>query len=358
MLSKIVDINAARQNIDMKVKLLSLNKRTIKNDRGETVYYYGIIGDETGTVPFTAWTFPPAVRVGDVIEIRSCYSNIYNGKIRIYIDGRSEVILKPDVEMEVKRSSDLVKIRDVSLSTPYVSVIGKITGIHKKEYESDGTTKSVYQGYIEDDTARIRISSFGKQLQDSDVVRIDNARVAQFNGYLSLSVGDSSRIESVNVNIPEKPRHIFISEIRSPVGGITIVGFVVSVGQGSRIFTKCSVCRRIVEDGTCKDHPKAPVYPDIFGYFSISDGTGTITCYINSDSFLPYAGISQDQFRRDAYSMNPNSLIKKNLLGKCISVSGDLRSQDDRIVMNVQSMKAISAEDNREIESIIEEEFQ
>ncbi|KAA8922477.1 replication factor A [Thermoplasma sp.] len=358
MLSKIIDIDSARQNIDMKVKLLSLNKRTIKNDRGETVYYYGIIGDETGTVPFTAWVFPPAVRVGDVIEIRSCYSNLYNGKIRIYIDGRSEIILKPDSDIEVKRTSDLVKIRDVSLSMPYVSVIGKITGVRKKEYENDGATKSVYQGYIEDETARIRISSFGKQIQENEVVRIDNARVTQFNGYMGLSIGDSSRIETVTANIPEKPRHVFISEIRSPVGGITITGFVVSVGQGSRIFTKCSVCRRIVEDGKCKDHPSAPVYPDIFGYFSLSDGTGTLTCYINSDSFLPYAGITQDQFRRDAYSMNPNMVIRKNLLGKCISVSGDLRIQDDKMTLNAQSIRAISQEDNREIGNIIEEEFQ
>ncbi|PYB68674.1 replication factor A [Thermoplasma sp. Kam2015] len=358
MLSKIIEVDTAKQNIDMKVKILSLNKRTVKNERGETVYYYGIIGDETGTLPFTAWVFPPAIRVGDVVEIRSCYSSIYNGKIRIYVDGRSEVILKPDVDMEVKRTSDLVKIRDISLSMPYVSVVGKITGVHKREYENEGISKNVYQAYIEDETARVRISSFGKVLQENDVVRIDNARVTQFNGYISLSIGDNSKIEAVNTTIPDKPRHIFISEIRSPVGGITIAGFVVNVGQGSRIFTKCSVCKKIVENGKCNDHPKAPVYPDLFGYFSISDGTGTITCYINGDSFLPYAGIPQEQFRRDAYSMNPNAIIKKNLIGKCISVTGDLRMQDDKITLNVQSIRAISAEDNREITNIIEEEFQ
>ncbi|BAB60353.1 TVG1242712 [Thermoplasma volcanium GSS1] len=358
MLSKIANIDAARQGLDLKVKVLSLNKKTIKNDRGETTYFYGIIGDDTGTVSFTAWSFPAAVKSGDVVEIKNCYSSLYNGKIRIYVDSRSQVVLKPDEYLEVKRTVELVKLRDLSLTTPYVSVIGRISGIKEKNYDSDRGSKIVYQGFIEDETAKVRISSFGKPLKDGEIVRVENARVSQYNGYMGISIGENSSIDNVQAQIEVGSRPIFIAEIKSPIGGVTITGFAVSVGQGSRIFTKCSICKKILEDGKCKDHPRAPVYLDIFGYFLLSDGTGSLTCYLNKDSFLPYIKMDTEEFKSQAFSMNPNMLIKKNILGKCLSVTGDLRLRDDKITMNASSIKEADADSVKDIEKTIQEEFQ
>ncbi len=355
---KIKDINQNYQNIDIIAKILSVDKRVTKNEKGETTYYYGILGDDTGTIPFTAWTLIATVKSGDAVEIKNGSSNLYNGKIRFYIDSRSQVILKPNEDIEVKRVSDLLKIRDIPANAYYVSVIGRITGISQKKYIRDGQERLVYQGYIEDETARVRISSFGKKLEENSTVKIDGAKVSQFNGYLGLSIGETTEIEKVKAEIPEGKKYMLISEIKSPVGGITVNGFVISVGANVKINRKCSVCRKILEDDHCKDHPDAPAIFDLFGYFLISDGTEDLMCFVNSDSLLPFINMKADEFQKRAYEINLHPLMEKNLKGKCLSVSGNIRSGNNGFSLRVTSIKDIGPDDVKSVEKLVEEEFQ
>ncbi|MGC8609220.1 MAG: replication factor A, partial [Thermoplasmata archaeon] len=188
---KIADINQSYQNVDITAKILSVDKRVIQNEKGQNTYYYGLLGDETGTIPFTAWILQAGIKSGDVVEIKNGSSRIYNGNMRIYIDSHSQVILKPKEDIEVKRSSEFFKIRDIPPNVYYASVTGRISGVSEKRYIRDGEEHTVYQGYLEDETARIRISSFGKKLDDGSTVKIEGAKVSEFNGYLSLSLGDN-----------------------------------------------------------------------------------------------------------------------------------------------------------------------
>src|SRR5579875_1371457 len=111
--ANIYELKAPSENVTVVAKILSLNPRVIKNDRGETLYYYGLIGDSTGSIPFTAWSFPSGIKVGDVVEIRRGSLKDYKGSTRLYLDSRSEVILHPEESIEVKASYRLVKIGEI-----------------------------------------------------------------------------------------------------------------------------------------------------------------------------------------------------------------------------------------------------
>ncbi|MGC8609283.1 MAG: replication factor A, partial [Thermoplasmata archaeon] len=130
------------------------------------------------------------------------------------------------------------------------------------------------------------------------------------------------------------------------------------VGKSGKVTRKCSVCKKIIEEEHCKDHPAAPVVFDLFGYFLLSDGTEDIMCFVNSDSLLPYVKMRQEEFQRRAYEINIYPIMQKNLLGKCVSVSGNIRSGQNGLSIRVESISNINADDMKGIEKIVEEEFQ
>ena len=67
---QISTLEPGKQNVRLKAKIVSLQQRKIKNEKGETVYFYGILGDSSGTISFTAWAFPATMQSGDVVEIK------------------------------------------------------------------------------------------------------------------------------------------------------------------------------------------------------------------------------------------------------------------------------------------------
>ena len=70
---QISTLEPGKQNMSLKAKIVSLQQRKIKNEKGETVYFYGILGDQSGTISFTAWAFPATIQAGDVVEIKNCH---------------------------------------------------------------------------------------------------------------------------------------------------------------------------------------------------------------------------------------------------------------------------------------------
>ena len=95
MVIKIDKLDENTKNETIVVKILSLTEKETKSEKGEGVYHYGLIGDETGTMPYTAWALPATIRQGDVVELRNFSVKKYNDSLRLYLDTRTDVILRP-----------------------------------------------------------------------------------------------------------------------------------------------------------------------------------------------------------------------------------------------------------------------
>jgi replication factor A1 len=342
---KISELTEEMKDITMKAKVMSINSRNIRNERGESTYYYGYLGDETGTIPYTAWAFPASLKAGDVVDMKNVYTKKYNDSIRVYLDSRSQVILDPNSEMEVKRVYRKYSIRDLSLRDQYVEVSGIVTGIRTREYDREGKVQKVYQGFIEDATGKVRFSSFGREVEENKPLRFLGARVTEFNGRLSLSVSDKTEITTAEkISIPAS-RVYQLQEIRNPVGGVSISGFVVSVGEKSGIVYRCSQCSKTVQNGSCPDHPDAGKIEDIFAYFSVDDGTGVIQCSAGSASLLPFLGIKGesikniDERKKDEIHTN----IRNGLIGMPIFATGEFRKMKEDLSFRVETFRKVSA---------------
>lgn len=361
MTVNIDELKEESRDIALRAKILSVEKRETKSERGEGVYYYGLLGDESGTIPYTAWAFPQTVRAGDVVEIKNCYTKEYKGKIRLYLDSKSEVIMRPGEELEVKRTYKQYKIKDLTTSDSYVLIEGKISGVRSREYEKEGTKQMIYSGFLEDETGRIRISSFGRELKDDQQLRLEGARISEYNGRLRVSINEKTKVGEANIIIPETKRHYKVSEIKSPIGGIILSGFVISFGEKSGLISRCSVCNKKIEDVRCEEHPTEPYIYDLFAYFTLDDGTNFIQCTAGRQALLPLLGMSESDLdvnnpkltRKDTYSK-----IREALLSKSFVFEGDLSNSRIGMSFRVSSIRPLTREDVKAEITEIEEEFQ
>ena len=355
---KISSIDSVSSDVALIAKILSLQQKALKNDKGESMYYYGILGDETGTIPFTAWTFSSSLRVGDVIEIEHASSREYNGTIRLNIDARSQVVMKPGTDMEVKRSYSEKKIRDLSLKEPFVTVKGKISGVIEKEKEKNGEMITLYYGNLEDDTAVIRVTSFSRKLEEGETVKMVGAKVSEYNGRLRLTISDKTQVEHADLDFKIGIRLSNISDVKSPISGVSLAAVIVNIGAKSGVIKRCKTCNRKIDDDFCEEHPNDGFYKDLFAYFTAEDGTGYVHCTSGKSPLEEVLGLTPDPL--EAQSITSNQVIKKlneTLLGKSVVISGDFVKNNDSLAFRARTIKQMSEDDLRIVQIFEAEEI-
>ncbi|MCL5731243.1 MAG: replication factor A [Candidatus Thermoplasmatota archaeon] len=337
---KIADIREPSTSVNILAKIVSLREAKSSRNGSESIYHYGILGDETGTIQFTAWSFPSSVREGDIVELRNCSARIYNDRIRITVGSGSEVVLMPEGKMEVKRTYEERAIKDLKTSDPYVTVTGVITGVSSRETEIKGEKVTLYSGFIDDGTARVRISSFGVPLKEGLRASLRGARVTEFNGRLSLTVGRQTEILEASEPEIQMSRNHLIWEVTSPVGNVSFSGIPVFVGERSGIVTKCSECGRFTDAEGCRDHPDAEKVMDLSCYFTLEDGTGSMSCYLEGDTLKEFLGFSGDLNSADPVEIH--QLVVKSLECIPVRVTGDLSIRNESMRMRVHSIGKIT----------------
>ncbi|AGO61449.1 hypothetical protein FACI_IFERC00001G1469 [Ferroplasma acidarmanus Fer1] len=346
---KINEMQGNLNNVEGKVKILSVDKREITTSRGDTVYYYGLAGDETGVLPYTAWEFPAPIKPGDVVQIKYAKTKVYNDRMRLYFDSKTEIMLKPGEEMEVKNTYKDVKLMDLTTKNPFVAVTGKISNMSGKEYNKAGKTFTIYNGFIEDDTSRVRISSFGKPLENGKVYRIVGARVSEFNKQLEISIGDKTEVFIENEDM-DFQRYYKLFEVDNPAGGITIMGFIITLGTKSGIIKRCSECNKPLSNGVCPDHPEKPTKLDIFSYFTLDDGTKYIQCIAGKNAIMPFIGIKEEELPH--YAGEIYRMLEEKLYGHAVKINADFIKNEEDLSLRVNSITNIEREDiSREIEA-------
>ncbi len=291
---KVDKISEETKNETLVVKILSLTERETKSDRGEGVYHFGLMGDDSGTIPFTAWTMPASIRAGDVVELKNFTARKYNESLRVYIDAKTDVVLRPDDKIEVKRVYREYKIKDLSLKDVFVVVSGRIEDQLEKEYEKDGSTRNVTHSTLTDDTGSIRLSLFDRKLEDGSFYRIEGAKLSEYKGKYRLTAGEKTHIEKISEFATPDEKLYDICELSRPVDSISITGMVVFLGEKGGLVRRCSECRKTTEDVKCPDHPDADLFLDLYAYFTVEDGTGDIQCNAGRAPLMSVLGLTEE----------------------------------------------------------------
>ena len=361
---KLSELNGSESNVNLLCRIVTVNRKDVDSDGVKKEIFYGILGDETMTVPFTAWeTEGLQFAKGDVIRVQNAYTKEWKGRVQVYFGSRASIAHeKADVLPAPQRT--LSKLGELDEGARGVSVVARILSVDKKDVEVDGKKKHVFSGMLGDDTGKLRFSAwkdFG--LKADEVVRIDGAYVKSWRGILQLNFDENSGVKRVEHALPSK-KDILESGRRSIgdlEGGADIVveGMVVEVMTGSGIIYRCPECNRATKKGACTIHGNVKAVPDLRIKAAFDDGTGALTAVFKKE-------LTEKLLKKDLKQCleetreSPNPELIKDELARTITIipmrlRGNVLRDDFGLTMLVDDVEHVRPDPKGEAREILED---
>jgi len=101
----VIDLKPGLSNVEVKVKLLTMEEREVSVEGIIKKVYTGIMGDKTGKIRYTSWT-DFGIKEGDVVEIKGAYTKSWRGAPQLIFDENAKVKkLDEDIIEEIGRKS-------------------------------------------------------------------------------------------------------------------------------------------------------------------------------------------------------------------------------------------------------------
>src|SRR5437667_244466 len=193
------------QSVNLLVRIVSVNEKDVTVEGETKRILYGILGDPTTTIPFTAWEpLPMTLAKGDIVRVQNAYSKEYRGQVQVNFGFRTVVAkeaadalpeYKPGTGAPYLGKPTPVRVVDLREGASNVQVTARILSVERREVEVDGTPKAVFSGILADETGKTQFSAwkdFG--LADGEVIRIDGsgALTAVFDRELTEALLDKT----------------------------------------------------------------------------------------------------------------------------------------------------------------------
>ncbi len=324
---KIKDLNVGEGRVDIKAKVISINSREYEIDGMKRKMYYGILGDETGTIPFTAWRLELELRKGDCVEIKNAYTKEWQGAPQLVIGTNTRVSLLPPDSVSVKLSISPRKIVELYPRMGLVEVVGKIMEVVEKEVIVDGVPRKVYEGIIGDDTGEIPFSAWDVSVKKDAVLKISGAYVRTFRGIPQLVFDPRATIEPVDIELEVKEIPVTLESLEGKGGyNVLVEGVIIDVKKGSGLIYRCPECGRVLTSTNCPEHGKVNPVPDMRIKAILDDGTGAAMCIFNREQTEKILGIKvEDAIRIVQDNLGNPAIIREMIEERLIAVPMKVR---------------------------------
>lgn len=337
---KIKDITPNESNILMEGKVISVAGRTINSRGEEKEIHYGLIGDETKTVRFTAWK-DFGLNKGDVIRVEGAYSRERNGELQLNFSERSTVEKLKDREIgSVARfgTPRSCKISELREGMGNLTVTGKIVSSSEKEIEVQGQTKSMVSGILADETGKVGFTGWRDfEFSEGDTVRITGAYVRSWKGVPQLKFDDKSEVslEEKEIAVAAGSYTSYAIDALEERGGAmdaSVDATIIEVRQGTGLISRCPECKRTMKLGECRIHGSVEGVPDFRVRLVVDDGTGSLFVNLNRELAEKLTGYTLESVRkRMEQVMSPEAVaaeIGTKVLFRTGVFSGNVFSDD------------------------------
>ncbi len=341
---KMADIQGGERNLSLTGKIITVNRRTTVKEGTEKTFFYGLMADETATVPFTAWK-DFSLNKGDVIRVEGAYATIWREKPQINMSERCSVqVLDEEMETVPPRfdTAEAIdsSIKDVGKSGVRVNVTGRILAIEEREIKGEDGIKKMKNGIISDGTGKMSFTAWSDfPYKAGDAVDIKGARVRYWRNKAQLNIDDNSQVSSATKELPtieelEQPSVMDIDTIfrLSGVLDVSVTGVVMDVKNGSGLIDRCPTCRKVLQEGVCSTHGEVEGVPDMRVKCVLDDGTGTMNVILNRYLTEEVLGMSMKEAMKIAMEKRNFSIIQKEvenrLLVRTVNIRGDVVLDD------------------------------
>ena len=366
---KVKELEGTEMQVTIVARMVYVDKKTINTKAGPKEIISGILGDDTGTAPFTIWSSEGEFEKGRVYTFKNGYTKKWQDQVQVNIGHNGSVVPNDDVtiaapagNVSAPSSARDVNIADITDQTKNVNVTGRISGVESRLIKVKGEDKTVYGGILPDETGRIQFTSWVDHgLKDGEVITAKNAYIRSWKGIPQLNIGDNTQVERSDKAIeaaPSGPSQKTVEDIMKVGGGLdlSITGTIVDVRGGSGLIKRCPQCNRSVLGEECSLHGRIEPVMDLRLKLTIDDGTGAISAIINRKDTENITGITLDAAIEMAKEKGDMSIVadrmSSTLLLKKVTVTGNVMSDEYGPQMSVRGTELATTDVQKEAEEL------
>ena len=346
----LADVQATDKNIDLKVKVLSINPKTVTVQGTEKEIYYGLFADTSMVRPFTAWN-DFQINKNDIIQVKSAYVKDWRGELQINLGNTSSVETIDDASLAALDSSSIptslpsteYKVEDLNSGLSNITMIGRILSVDQRTVTVDGQNKDIYTGTIADDTGKLAYTAWSNfDLKPGEVIKVTGAYIRSWRGVPKLNFDDRMELERLDDDVLpsidelDLDKNISIITILEKGGGMDISaeGTILDIKEGSGLIWRCPECKRVLRNNECMVHGAQEGVPDLRVKCVIDDGSGAIIAVLNADLTSKLLGKTVEECIREAKDKGPDypksimDELDKILLLTPLHVKGTVTTDD------------------------------
>ncbi len=357
------------ETVNLKAKIISVNGRTIERNGVEQEMFYGILADESGSCPFTAWK-DFSLEKGQVVAIESASIREWNQEIRINL-GEMTGVNKLDEDLtptfSVSRSSKMYEVNDLKDKMGNVGLKVRVLDVEKRTVNTENGPKEIITGTIGDGSGKVPFTSWiDVDMKVGSSYEIGNAYVRSWRGVPKLNISDNTSVtEMTEDTLPPveelaKDHTEAIDDIMEKGGAasVAVQGMIVDVRNGSGLVFRCPECSRVLKKDMCMIHKKVEGRPDLRIKAVVDDGTGALTAIFNNALTEKILGKSLDdameQVRESMRYEVVHDEIAEKVLATPVVVHGDVTYDEFGPMMIVRQYEPAEVDIKAELETLID----
>lgn len=333
-------------SVHVKARVLSITTKQV-TARGETRdIVTGLLGDESGTAPFTSWRPLEGLEKGDVVEITGAYTKEFRGQGQVNLGDRTRIQrVEGDDMPRPPTPTNEVTVAALKEGLRGVKVTGRVLDVATRTVTVAGTPKTLWGGNFADATGHVEFTSWADHgLVAGAAVTIEGAYVRAFRNVPQLTFDAEAKVTPAE-GVPEAASlrtapatALWVLQERGSANDITVTGTLLEVRPGSGLIFRCpaphegKVCGRVVAAGACRLHGKQEGQPDLRVKAILDDGTGAVALTVGRELTEQLLGKTLDQAKAEAQAaFRPDLVVeqlKERVTGRIYTVNGFARSDD------------------------------
>jgi len=371
---KIKDIKGEEQGLEVKGRIVSINDKEIEVDGDKRRIKYGILGDETATVPFTIWNDPPIVlEEDDTVLLRNVYTTLWQDDPQINIGQHSDMEKLDDEEIESFINE--VAINEIESNMNGIKTVGRVLQLEDQTINNrDDEEQLIYKGILGDETGKVQVTFWDKKdiedgpVEQGKVIEIEGGQGNEFKGMPQLSVNESTKVNEVSDEQVPPQEEIdmvagsvsSIEKVEEKGGGIDLrlEGTFIDLKDGSGLIFRCPECNRVIQSGACRVHGNVEGKSDLRIKGVLDDGTGAVSLIAPQEVTEGVLGYDLEQAMEKAKEAMGSDIISDDLeeilLASPLKVRGNVTTGDYGLMLQAESIEKNDAEVEDEAEKLLQ----
>ncbi|WP_455392859.1 hypothetical protein [[Eubacterium] cellulosolvens] len=366
----IQDLSPVENSVNLLCRIVYIDEKEITVDGKPKKITFGILGDITGTVPFTAWEEFNYDK-SDVIRIYNAFTRERNGKVQVNFGNRTHIrIMPPDTLPVIKNNGapKEYKVNDFMDGLSNIEAVLRILDIEERSITVDGEQKQIFRGYTADETGKCRFAAWADfNLNKNDVIHITSGYIKAWRGVPELQLNGGTTVEKLaedtlpEANILAQDRVISISNLTKLGGavGVALEGIVLDIRPGSGLIERCPECNRVLQKNQCMIHGKVKGEHDLRVKGILDDGTGAMTIILGKEITENILGLDMKSCVELAKEYMRTDVIYEKLVEKLLArplrVNGTVVADEFGLMMIGNSAEIIMPKIKKESLELLNE---